>query len=181
LYLEAGVPPGVDPFEPPHREDEPEVLSKFMAQFMFREPTTIAEALMDPTLCKEIDASLKPKLVAAAAPKFFYVDSLGFATSSNGSWNECFRNGGSTAFTYQEYMKDVEQNPERDKYGLPYACGKYYSTNGDLELWHLPFGGMSFSFNRQTKEYTLPKGYTVARQTEVVSIISKKKSLLKSD
>lgn len=117
--------------------------SAYVGQILGRDPATVEAVLGDPEQCEGVNAAYKPQLVAAAEPTvLFFVDKDNMPVTSNGYWNECFREEGdiSGTLTYKSYMRKLNTNPETDDYGVPYPCGHYFSRNGSKEIWHLPFG-----------------------------------------
>ena len=141
-------------------------LSEFIAQFILRDPKIIEAALFNRSLCEQIEASLRPKIIVEKAETPFYVDAFGYPVSSNGFWNECIRNP-DTPLSYNAYMENLMKNPDVDKYGMPRACSSYYSRGGNGEAWRMPESGLTFNFHRSTREYVLQKGFVVERQMDL--------------
>ncbi len=146
-------------------------VADYLSVVMGRPVQTIIDALLDPTLCSDISASLLPgKPVAAAAPTAIPVNKDGFPVSTNATWNRCFE------ATYGKYVLtkfDIQGNPDKDKDGTPRDCA-YYNPNQD-GIWNFPYytgkawmTQFSFGYDSSTKTYSLPAGFVLQTLEKVV-------------
>jgi hypothetical protein len=145
--------------------------SQYIAAMMRGAPSNafvllIEDYLTDPSLCRFWQEARKPVMIAVADPKKFYVNSDGFAVTSNVFFNNCFKHGGTTATNAREYKEQLWSNPQHGKYG-PKPCYSYFSYGAGMEEWQLP-NGLTFGFDRYTKKYRLPEDYVLSQQTAVV-------------